>query len=97
VVIAVIVGVISSLTPKKPYDADNRFEVIAQCEDQVKERLKAPSTAKFDNEEASGSGTWTVTGTVDSQNSFGAMLRADFRCTVIVDGDSIRTRVDSLG
>lgn len=97
VVIAVIIGVASSLAPKKPYDANNEFEVKAQCEDAVKNRLKAPSTAKFDNENASGSGTWTVSGTVDSENSFGAMLRANFQCTVIVDGDSVRTRVDSLG
>lgn len=97
VLIGIIVGVSSALAPKKEYDANNKFEVIAQCEDQVKARLKAPSTAKFDNEEATGSGTWTVTGTVDSENSFGAMLRADFQCTVIVEGETIKTRVDSLG
>lgn len=97
VLIGVIVGVSSALAPKKQYDANNKFEVIAQCEDRVKERLKAPSTAKFDNEEATGSGTWTVTGTVDSENSFGATLRASFQCTVVVQGDTIKTRVDSLG
>lgn len=99
--ILVLGGVIGGLSScgkgSKPYDPNNEFEVKAQCEDRVKSMLKAPSTAKFDNETATGSGTWTVTGTVDSENGFGALLQAEFQCTVTVDGDTLRTRVDSLG
>lgn len=80
----------------EPYDANNKSEVIAQCEAQVKDHLKSPSTAEF-NTSATGSGTWTVTGTVDSENSFGGMVRADFQCTVTVNEDTITTKIDSLG
>lgn len=54
------------------------------CEDVVKTLLKAPSTAEFSNwqRQSNGDGKYTVTGTVDSQNGFGAMLRSQFGCTV---------------
>ncbi len=48
----------------------------------VSSHLKAPSTAKFpwpDEEKVSRSGdTWTVSGWVDAQNSFGAMIRSNY-------------------
>lgn len=78
------------------YDPNNQYEAIAQCEARIKEQLKSPSTAKFDST-ATGAGTWTVTGTVDSENGFGAMLRSDYQCSVRVNGpDSISTRIDYL-
>ncbi|ULJ61041.1 J domain-containing protein [Wielerella bovis] len=54
------------------------------CEDAVSNMLKAPTTAKFDNwvRTPNGDGSFMVTGTVDSQNSFGAMLRSQFSCKV---------------
>ncbi|QPZ39683.1 hypothetical protein [Paramicrobacterium chengjingii] len=73
----------------------NTAEAINYCEDKVRGELKAPSTAEFDSS-ATGSGTYTVTGTVDSQNSFGAMMRSDFQCTVIIDGETQRTSLDSF-
>jgi hypothetical protein len=53
----------------------------------MKDRLKAPATAQFqDVSEADvnylGDGTYWVLSHVDSQNSFGAMLRTQFRCKV---------------
>jgi len=78
------------------YSSNNSLEAIAQCEDLVQAELKAPSTAKFDST-ATGFGEWTVTGTVDSENSFGAMLRSEYQCTVIIEGESIKRRLDSLG
>ncbi|NYE19451.1 hypothetical protein [Microbacterium immunditiarum] len=80
---------------REPYDADNKYEAIAQCEARVKEQLRAPSTATFDLD-ATGSGTWTVTGTVDAENGFGAMIRNDVQCTVIIEGDRARVRIDLL-
>ncbi len=94
IIIATIAGALSG-SGETPYDANWSGEAIAQCEDLVREDLKAPTTAEFDTN-ATGDGTWTVTGTVDSENSFGAMLRADFQCTVIIDGDSIKRRLDYL-
>ena len=102
--ILVLVGVLvallwinSAFSPKSAPDANNRYDVIHSCEDAVKQQLKAPSTAKFDNEQASGSGTWRVSGTVDSQNSFGAMLRASFECTVVVKGETATATVETIG
>ena len=99
IVLVLIVGAIwtgvSGGSKDEPYDPNWSGEAITQCEDLVKESLKAPSTAEFDSS-ASGFGTWTVTGTVDSENSFGAMLRSEFQCTVVVSGDSIKRRLDYL-
>lgn len=79
------------------YDVNNSAVAIRHCEDAIKERLKAPSTAEFDST-AAGSGTWTVTGTVDAENSFGAKLRSTYQCSVIIDSekDTVKVRVDSF-
>lgn len=62
------------------------------CKDQVKARLKAPSTAEFSDVEAVGyAGSYTVTGNVDAENSFGAALRSTFSCDVVVEGDLTKT------
>lgn len=56
------------------------------CQQFVKDKLKSPSSAKFSNQVASGAGTsWTSSGTVDSQNSFGAMVRSRYSCTLSYD------------
>jgi hypothetical protein len=62
--------------------ADQSYSATVACEGFVKDRLKAPSTAKFSAESATDNGdkTWTVTGSVDAQNSFGAALRSSFTC-----------------
>lgn len=59
------------------------------CQEEfVPKRLKAPATAKFSSVTVSSSGdVYTVAGSVDSQNSFGALIRATFSCVVRVDGD----------
>jgi len=87
---------VSGESETESYDANNSVEAIAQCEDLVQSKLKSPSTAQFDST-AKGFGEWTVTGTVDSENSFGAMLRSEYQCTVIIEGESIKRRLDSLG
>lgn len=92
-VIAIIMGI--GAANREPYDGNNEYEAIAQCEDRIERLLKSPSTADF-NSNATGSGTWTVTGTVDSENGFGAMIRSDFQCTVIISGDKATTTVDYL-
>lgn len=62
-----------------PTQTDARFV----CEEWVKERLKAPATAEFTDGTVSGSPSgYTITGTVDSENGFGAMLRGDWSCEI---------------
>lgn len=68
---------ISLFNAEDDYDLNNASVAISQCEGEVKERLKAPSTAKFESN-ATGGGPWTVTGTVDAENSFGAMIRSSY-------------------
>lgn len=62
------------------------------CEDFVRDQLKSPSTAEFTGTSSTGSGPWTVTGEVDSENSFGAMIRASWSCEIRLDGDTFRGR-----
>lgn len=77
------------------YDIDNSREAVAQCEARIEKLLKAPSTAEFDSV-SEGSGTWTVTGTVDSQNSFGAMIRNDYECTVVMGDETATTTIEYI-
>ena len=54
---------------------------FVKCETAVTNNLKAPSTAKFGSYSDS-----TINSSVDSQNSFGAMIRERFRCDVECSG-----------
>lgn len=84
------------------------------CKEWVKDKLKAPSTAKFSDVHSHAWGDETdranaveagvempsdipstvtgyvvsVTGSVDSQNSFGAMLRTTWTCAAALNGDN---------
>ena len=56
------------------------------CVERVTERLKAPATARFsardrDNEAQDGD-RYLFTGTVDSENGFGALIRSDWGCEI---------------
>lgn len=55
------------------------YQAKILCEQRIKNMLKAPSTAKitFENKNKIGT-TYTFSGYVDAQNSFGAMLRKPF-------------------
>lgn len=64
------------------------------CEDFVERRLKAPSTADFNLSASGGPTSFTVSGSVDAANSFGAKLRHDVTCRISLDGD--RWKLDSL-
>ncbi|ODR84937.1 MULTISPECIES: hypothetical protein [Shewanella] len=82
----------SPVTPKDP----DEIGAYVQCKDAVSERLKAPSTAEFSAYSATSvtktkmslkTGgdkeiTFVVNGSVDAQNSFGAMLRNHYQCSV---------------
>lgn len=61
----------------------------AGCQGFVERRLKAPDGADFSAWSAvPGPGsTWTVSGTVDAENSFGAKIRSSFRCEMRDAGD----------
>lgn len=61
------------------------------CQDAVRARLKAPSTARFGGRESvdgmvvkgrDGTVAYQVVSYVDAQNNFGAMIRTGFECVV---------------
>ena len=90
ITIAILLGMIFG--PSKPRTATDRQTVYCAytskakaaaksvTEDFITRDLKSPSTAKFIDMEATyATGcNFRVTGKVDSQNSFGAMLRSRF-------------------
>jgi predicted RNA-binding Zn-ribbon protein involved in translation (DUF1610 family) len=72
----------------------DKFQAQADCESFVTKNLKAPSSAKFAPHSEltilqKGNGFWTVVGYVDSQNSFGAMIRSRFICSVHYDKKNV--------
>jgi len=60
--------------------SDRKFSSMAFAESIIKDTLKSPSTAEFTNVQAyelsNLKDVWAVNGYVDSQNSYGAMLRS---------------------
>jgi hypothetical protein len=81
------------VTAKKPRQSD-KIGAFVMSQQFLKDRLKAPSTAKFPLYDAAcvtdlGDGRYKVTSYVDAQNSFGAMLRTRYVCVLrkSTDGD----------
>ena len=74
---------------------NSKYDAIAAAEKYVKNNLKSPTSARFSGESATLSGSsWTVTGTVDAQNSFGATIRNSFRVTITF---TAKNRFDASG
>ncbi len=92
----------SSVPPPTPEEtAKYRLGAVqGKCEELVKDRLKSPGSARFSGENTTGDADhgWTTIGGVDSQNSFGALMRMDFRCTATYDAptDMIDVTVASV-
>ena len=70
-------------------DAGDEWSAQAVCEEFVKDRLKSPATADFSDEERlqMSETVFVVTGSVDSENGFGALIRNNFTCRVRYAGD----------
>lgn len=67
------------------------------CEQFVKDRLKAPATAEFPKPSTVQDGlTFTVTGAVDAENSFGAKVRTRYVCQVTSDTAGATWTLNSL-
>lgn len=86
VVLAAAAGTAYALWPS---DAD---EAADRCRAEITSRLKAPSTAEYSGEQVSEEkgdfGTYyTVTGSVDAQNGFGAQIRSSYSCRLTLNSD----------
>lgn len=84
-------------------EANIASDVGFHCREWVKQRLKAPATAKFPREgrEAGrligGDSTqWLARGVVDAQNSFGALIRNRYECEARVTGAPGEERIASV-
>jgi len=91
--LAALAGCGDTSSVEKEVDAKlERDDATRACKDFVKDRLKSPASAEFDATAKGEAGVYVVTGTVDSENSFGAMMRNEFSCKVKLDGDTWRLR-----
>jgi len=81
----------SQSSPSAP--TDKKAEAVVYCEDAVKQRLKAPSSAEFAGSWMTkteyvtdlGGGLYRMRSYVDAQNSFGAKIRSNFICEIEFD------------
>jgi len=96
--VIVVLGIIaSSNTSNSALEFD--YKLISCAVEGVKEILKAPSTAKFPAF-SKGSipmgyipkkikdGEYVVSNYVDAENSYGAMIRSNYSCTVYMDNSN---------
>ena len=74
----------------EPSSEELRDDAKRACqEDFIPKRLKAPATAEYSGVTVTSTGEgYTVKGSVDSQNSFGAQVRSSFTCVMHSSGDS---------
>lgn len=97
-VVLLVVGLIIAISAgafdraSNPDDGD-QADAVAACEDFVSDRLTSPGSAEFQRADSANvakvADEYTYTGFVDSQNTFGALLRTDFTCTVRhIEGDT---------
>lgn len=74
----------------KRLEKPNNTKILTCAQIQVKSQLKSPSLAKFPWIVADsavqdlGNSVYFVQGLVDVQNSFGAMIRSEYKCSVVV-------------
>lgn len=76
-----------------PDASDWHAKVESACHGSVEQQLKNPASASYSDEEisADGEGSWTMTGTVRAENSFGGTVPSTFTCTATKAGeDSVR-------
>lgn len=64
-------------------DGGGEYGARDVCEQFIEKRLRSPGSAEFSQTEATDNGTsWIVSGAVDSQNGFGALVRNRYDCEV---------------
>jgi hypothetical protein len=86
--VVAVVGFLSWRVTRADGDGDLGGDAKRACqEDVIPKRLKAPATASFTGVSVTFDGTaYTVAGSVDSENSYGAKIRASFNCVMHADG-----------
>lgn len=74
-------------------DKGGETSAFIQCQNFVRDRLRAPVSAEFPFLERKswdmGNNTWVVKSHVNSQNGFGAMIRSSWHCKVQYVGGNV--------
>ncbi|MEM1202660.1 MAG: hypothetical protein AAGN66_05480 [Acidobacteriota bacterium] len=76
---------------------------VEVCEEEVRASLKSPASAEFSRMEANRfaswgtNSVWEVKGLVDAANSYGAILRKDVYCAVVVTAKGSAVEKSFLG
>jgi hypothetical protein len=94
----ILVGIFGAVAGSGGSEPD-KYGAQEACENRVETLLKAPASADFSGVEATenGTNTWSVSGMVDAENSFGASMRNSFVCTAESDdGETWTTSKVSL-
>lgn len=88
-VIAVVLLLVWRSSDSTPNAEELRDDAKRACqEDFIPKRLKAPATAEFSGVTVVTAGeAYTVRGSVDSENSFGAKVRSPFTCVMHTSGE----------
>lgn len=72
--------------------SDDYYLACTAAQEEVKQRLKSPSSAKFpvcsEMNITNTGDKWTIIGYVEAQNSFGAMLKSDFTVKIELLGNN---------
>lgn len=72
-------------------EQNSKITALTAAQEEVKARLKSPSSADFpwgsDCVTKISDNTYVINSYVDSQNSFGAMLRTNFTCQITLTGN----------
>lgn len=81
-VLSAIFAVVMVFVVKPHFDEpDREAQLISLCHEAVADRAVAPSTVSFVTSNlAKTDFGWTVSGDLDGQNVFGAMLRSPYAC-----------------
>lgn len=79
----------STPDPDDPDVIGDEVGAISVCRTFVERRLRSPASADYNDENGNHvqGAVWLVTGTVDSDNAFGAAMRNNYTCKVRFTGD----------
>ncbi len=93
-ILGLIIGIVQCVSPSKSKQEDTdsyghtKSDVQLIAKSEIRDRLKAPSTAEFEWSPTTKrlGNSWTVSGYVDAQNSFGAMIRSNYSIKITFSG-----------
>lgn len=85
-VIALVIVAISYFGSLNGTSSPTKYQAYTDCQGAIEPHLKSPSSAEFSDKNfqynPDDDTDFRVKMTVDSQNSFGAMVRSNFSCTM---------------